>query len=308
MSVTRRVRRPTQETASMTTTHAFGVDNPTRDYILELAATTSQTFCDTLVTPELAAIILTLNTENRPIRRRQLANFDEILNEGRFVNTGEPIIISRPGVLNEGQHRLTSVVTTGKPAIMDIRVGVAREAFAVTGTGAGRSPGDVVALADIANPHASASAAKMAHFYFKGLPDSFRWRLGSDLVLAALKRWPDIEEAVRLTTNLTHSRYFKNSATGCFIWLGLRAGRGEEVATFIQEVLAGGRGPASSPTKMLYNLLTGDLRLRMGRGEEAVEKLALHIIAWNSWTTKEPLPRIRWARPQPFPIFPGAKF
>ena len=64
-----------------------------------------------------------------------------------LINTGEPIIVSREGVLNEGQHRLTAVQRSGIGAVLDVPFGISREAFAATGTGARRTVGNVGAIA-----------------------------------------------------------------------------------------------------------------------------------------------------------------
>jgi hypothetical protein len=285
----------------------FGLEAPTSQAIMELARTTSQSFCDVLITPHIADLLLTLNTGNRPIRKRQLANFNEILKEKRYVNTGEPVIISDEGILNEGQHRLTAVRDSGIPAVMDVRFGISRAAFGVTGTGAARSSGDTLALMGIPMPINTAAVAKLAHSYVKGLPGSYRWRLGTDLVVAAVERWPDLPDAPRILGGYTHSTYFRNAAAGCFLWLTMRAGQLEKGEQFLQAVVRG-EGAATSPTKMLHSLMTGDLRLRLGDSEVIVEKLALFIIAWNAWLTGTRSPKLSWNRTQPYPVLPHTKF
>ncbi len=52
-----------------------------------------------------------------------------MLREGRWLNTGEPIIVSREGILNDGQHRLLAIKETNMSAELDIRFGVPRVAF-----------------------------------------------------------------------------------------------------------------------------------------------------------------------------------
>jgi len=263
MATVKRTRKPVM---AVDDNIVFGLEAPTPQAIMELARTTSQSFCDVLITPHIADLLLTLNTGNRPIRTRQLANFNEILKEKRYVNTGEPVIISDEGILNEGQHRLTAVRDSGTAAV-----------------------------------------AKLAHSYVKGLPGSYRWRLGTDLVVAAVERWPDLPDAPRILGGYTHSTYFRNAAAGCFLWLTMRAGQLEQGEQFLQAVVRG-EGAATSATKMLHSLMTGDLRLRLGDSEVIVEKLALFILAWNAWLEGARSPKLRWNRAQPFPVMPHTKF
>ena len=90
-----------------------------------------------LVTPELAGWMLALNVNNRPMSPRAIDRFIKILQRGAWQLTGEPIIVANNGHLSDGQHRLTAIRRTGIAAECDIRFGIAREAFSVTGTGAG---------------------------------------------------------------------------------------------------------------------------------------------------------------------------
>jgi hypothetical protein len=61
------------------------------------------------------------------------------LRAGQWINAGEPVIISDTGCLNDGQHRLTAIMRNGIPAVMDLLMGIARDAFTATGTGARRT-------------------------------------------------------------------------------------------------------------------------------------------------------------------------
>ncbi len=50
--------------------------------------------------------MLELNTGNRRVNGRKLARLVAQMAGGAFENTGEPLIVSAEGVLNDGQHRL----------------------------------------------------------------------------------------------------------------------------------------------------------------------------------------------------------
>lgn len=299
MAVTRR-RIITEPAESV-----FGIKTPTKEAFIELARATSQTFCDVLITPAVATILLSLNTDNRPLRDRRVAMFKEILAEKRWINTGEPIIVSDKGPLNEGQHRLTGIVESGISAIMDVRFGISRKAFMVTGTGAHRTSADVLHLMNIRYPTQSAAVAKLAMSYANGLPEAFRWYVGTDQVARAMQRWPDIEEAVALHRSLITSVYFRNAPSMCFTWLALRSAGVETTSEFLTNLANGFNRKTRDSISILHDRMVNETELRLGHSDMMVEKLALFIIAWTAWIERRRVSAVRWQRSEPYPVMPG---
>lgn len=84
----------------------------------------TKTHCNVLVDRDLAMALLKFNIRNRTLSRRRVAYFVDILVNDRWINTGEPVILS-PIALSEGQHRLAAIVECGVAAPLDIRFGIA---------------------------------------------------------------------------------------------------------------------------------------------------------------------------------------
>jgi hypothetical protein len=118
-----------------------------------------------LVTPEIAGWLLDLNTENRPLDHKGVDRFRSILRDGKWLNTGEPVIVSREGVLNDGQHRLTAVRDGGIAAELDVRFGISRAAFVATGTGRRRTAGQVLAIQGHNHTNCQAAIARLLRHY-----------------------------------------------------------------------------------------------------------------------------------------------
>lgn len=117
------------------------------------------------ITPQIAGWLLNLNTGNRPVLKANVERFRAILHAKRWQNTGEPIIVSREGVLNDGQHRLLAIKGTGSTVELDVRLGVTREAFYVTGFGKRRSTSDVLGVEGYSNTSCQASIARLIRAY-----------------------------------------------------------------------------------------------------------------------------------------------
>ena len=63
-----------------------------------------------MITPKMAAEMLTRNYNNRPISKRDVKKYVEEINAGTWEVTNQGIGFSKDGALKDGQHRLTAVV------------------------------------------------------------------------------------------------------------------------------------------------------------------------------------------------------
>jgi hypothetical protein len=73
--------------------------------------------------------LLATNTGNRHMSQRRVAQLAAQMRGGHFENTGEPIIVSDEGILNNGQDRLLAVIEADAAVEMDLRFGIPRRAF-----------------------------------------------------------------------------------------------------------------------------------------------------------------------------------
>lgn len=100
-----------------------------------------------LITPALAEVLLKNNKSNRKISLRNLNFIVDSMNKGIYKeDTGEAIKISKTGNLLDGQHRLLSIVKTGKSYNMLVISELEDEVFSVLDTGKSRSGADVLAM------------------------------------------------------------------------------------------------------------------------------------------------------------------
>lgn len=172
----------------------------TEDELLDLVANHHGTVTG-LVTAEVATWLLALNTGNRNVMPENVARFRRMLQEGRWQNTGEPIIVSQEGILNDGQHRLIAIKDTGITAEADVRFGVARNAFKATGTGKRRSSAQVLGIEGYSNTTTQASIARLMMAYDANQMAAFRQRsVEADEVLAMVDaddRIPEVAAKIR---------------------------------------------------------------------------------------------------------------
>lgn len=112
------------------------------------------------LTPALADVLIAHNEGNRPIRIAKLAQYvDDIAND-RWEFNGETIIISKEGLMNNGQHRSYAVQETqiGIPVLFVF--GVDRQSRKTVDTGANRGPHDQLSADGFPQPTTMAAVAR----------------------------------------------------------------------------------------------------------------------------------------------------
>lgn len=109
--------------------------------------------------PGVAAELLKRNPDNRPIKwKSQLYAAD--MRAGRWTFNGEPIILSREGLVNDGQHRLTAIIESNTTQDMMFVFGLDRDSRLTVDQGAARGAGDYLGMGGRKNCHNLAAIAK----------------------------------------------------------------------------------------------------------------------------------------------------
>lgn len=65
------------------------------------------------ITPELAKKLLSSNDDNRKVNSSRVSQYAKAMAGGRWMETGQPIIVSEEGMLIDGQHRLEAIARSG---------------------------------------------------------------------------------------------------------------------------------------------------------------------------------------------------
>lgn len=98
-----------------------------------------------LVTPEIAAVWLGYNLFNRPLNNREVDNLARLMKEGKWMDTGQAIILGVNVVL-DGQHRLQAIILSGIPQMMTVIFNQDESSFIALDCGSPRSKLDMVRL------------------------------------------------------------------------------------------------------------------------------------------------------------------
>ena len=266
------------------------------------------TLADVTCDRAIAGAILAYNTRNRAMRRNRVETFIRILEQKRWINTGEPIIMTRT-TLNEGQHRLEAINRSGISAPLDLRFGIGDNAFEVTGSGATRTPADTLSILGVPSHFAIAAMLKILMFYDgEILPTSrVRFQSGGDEVLAAWQRWPDAIQAFHMMQNTVGARPNRlySASASAFAYLAMRQKNSGQVQDFLFAVATGVVNHIQDPARLLRERLMNDKTLLHHTYQAVVMRFALYILAWNAWVNGERPKVLVWHPQMPFPRVPG---
>lgn len=110
---------------------------------------------------DVAQEFLASNTHNRPLNRGKVETHKETMARGRWTQTGDPIRVSKTGVLLDGQTKLTAIFEADESFEYLVVWGLEDESQDYMDTGSKRSLSHALTLKGEANPNALGGAVRV---------------------------------------------------------------------------------------------------------------------------------------------------
>lgn len=260
------------------------------------------------ITPRVEAkVCLEFNTGNRSLNEAVIKRYSADMRSNRWLNSGEPIIFSREGVLNDGQHRLLACIDAGVPFISDLRFGIDRAAFPMTNSHNKRRPSDVLDILGEQNTRNLAATLNWIHRYERGLPGSLGIVITNSDIEAHLARHPQIRKSCEIGGRLNSAtRILSPSVASALHYIFARL-NGDDADAFFEFLIDGvGATHRHDPRVILRN------KLLANRNETAKLKdvylMAVTIKGWNAHRNKRYVEKLYWvvgngttSQQEPFP-------
>lgn len=229
------------------------------------------------LTPSLAKTMLDANFDNRSVRRAKLAQYSADMATGKWTLNGEPIIVSKDGKLNDGQHRCLAVIDANATIPVVIMFGIDRETRLTVDQGAARGAGDFLGMDGVQNASMIAAITRMVISYElndgKGFAASnqvtsamVRERVANDHYLA--------EAATFGATNHVYSRKFATGSVMGFAFYILAQVHHDDAKLFMQRVCRGDGLKMRDPAHTVREKL-------MAGGKSRDRKVAMIFKGWN---------------------------
>ncbi|BAU93426.1 hypothetical protein MPPM_4821 [Methylorubrum populi] len=263
-------------------------------YIAQMARGEKEVFSEQAsITPEIAALLLNKNPDNRNLSKKRIGEIRADLESGRYVLNGEPIIVSKDGLLNDGQHRLIACVESGVTFRTIITFGVTRSSRLTLDQGGARTVADYLDMQGGGdNTKVAATVARMlwqyqklGHLSSNGKSKQRTWPTKAESLVVAAENEREIAfhlSCVQKTSRLVGSLSF---VVLCRIVLA----RADATmgAVFIDRLLDGSNLKPDSPIFVLRERFINDPKMRQPDRFEAV------VRAWNAMRKGKTLGKIQ---------------
>lgn len=227
--------------------------------------------------PSLAQELLKQNPDNRSVRQTKLAQYSADMAAGKWTMNGEPIIISKDGQLNDGQHRCLAVIDANATVPALVVFGVERDTRLTVDQGGARSAGDFLGMEGVANASLVAAIARMVIAYERSKGEGLgganhitsaeiRARVASDISLAGAATFGH--------TNWAYTRSFAAASIIGFAFYILARVDHSEARVFMERVSRGDGLKLKDPAHTVRE------KLRMDNYSRD-RKIAMIFKAWN---------------------------
>lgn len=250
------------------------------------------------ITPDQAAKLLEHNTENRHVRDNRVSLYASEMKAGRWLLTGEPIIMNGNVLLN-GQHRLRACIEADVPFTTAVFRGADSHVYNVVDTGMVRTAGDTLHHHGIPQYNVTAAAARLVLGYVGNVlhdPGKMAVASSRQLILQEVTAHREqYAEAARMSAIARKDGYNASAFAGFVVILGRVIGDTEAHEW---------TGPAISG----IGLEDGDPRLALRRWTLGVRKASanVYLSGWirarNAYAKNEARFSIRpWFQGSAFP-------
>lgn len=240
----------------------------------------------TTLTPGLAGELLKRNPDNRNVRKVKLEQFIHDMQRGAWSFNGEPLIISKDGLLNDGQHRLRAIVEANVTLPILFVFGVEREARLTVDQGAARSAGDYLGMEGVENASTCAAIARLViAIEREGCARLYRENEATNIeVRRRVETDPKIGEAAHYAVTVYRytSAFATTSIIGTAFYL-LSEVHPDDAKDFMDHVSIGEELKRDDPAYAVRNSL-----LSLGRGQRGA-KLEAIFRGWVKHRAGEPL-------------------
>lgn len=199
-------------------------------------------FQEVTLSPPLAQILLGANPDNRNLRSSKLQQYAQDMRDGRWVMNGEPIIISKEGLLNDGQHRCHAIVQANRSVPVLIIFGIDRDTRTTVDQGASRGAGDYLSMEG--EPHSTvlAAAGRMLVAYERndGLNISGSQYVSNGDIMQRVRGDDRLARAAAFAdTHFKHARQYVPPSVVAFCHYVLSAVHAADAETYMRQVCDG---------------------------------------------------------------------
>lgn len=241
------------------------------------------------LTPCLASLLLERNPINRPISRFNSETLKADIANGRFTFNGESIVVSKTGVLLDGQHRCTVVVETKQPITTCIVFGPIDEARFTIDIGRPKSAANYLSMKGHVDTNNLAAAVSLLIQYGKdkNINRGYIRPTKTEIVQAA-DNYRGIDISIEAVSGATKQRLGSRSVLAFCHYLFKKKAGAEAADEFMRLMIDNDGLKKGTPIHTCRKRLEG-----MERGVNVNDRAEVVFKAWNAWRRDESVSSFR---------------
>jgi len=254
-------------------------------YIANIQKGRKAPFCELVtLTPERAEMLLAVNESNRNVNERRLADITSDIIHSNFELNGETIVVSRDGLLNDGQHRCLGVINTGTPIKTFIVFGVERNSRLTVDTGTTRTAGNFIAMDGGKDTNAAAVVSLWLLAHRDGLisPGNDGMPTKAEIVSNYFTHRDDIDDALRFVSR-REARELRARSVLAVAYIVCKKVNPRAADEFFSKLCDGAGYDKTSAIHATRRRMFDTLSMRLRPGE----KLTVILGGWNAWRRGE---------------------
>lgn len=239
------------------------------------------------LTPALARALLNRNPGNRKISQSTVEAYARDIANDAWQFNGEPIIVSRDGHMNDGQHRSEGVVAADKPIRVVMIFGVERETRNTLDQGKVRRLADYLFMDGYSNTIRLASVARYVWQYEQtGAIGNRTVKPTKGECLRVIETYPNLLASIKFVDQKGVSKFVSLPSLAFCHWTFSRMDKAA-AEQFIQSIIDGIGLERAAPALYVRSRLIAERGVI--RGEAMAE---LIFKGWNAFRTGETLQRL----------------
>lgn len=278
-----------------------------------------EVFARVQVSPELAGLILTLNTNNRILTKLDVKAYAAYMKDDQWMRAGQTLVISDKGVVLDGQHRLEAVILSGVTVEMIIVTGVEYEAFKVIDAGRKRSVTDLISVMEpgLGKPELRITyriCRYIMHFGQNNLGFGGSIKKSANLELGNFYQSMNTKEKMYLDSCIEQGRKFYDKSKHVdildisaysFLYYALSKLNKEKADTFFEGLSSGEHISKDGETVAIYLLRDKLLEIatkKIKLPHTATWRIAYTFKAWNNYLSGTKIQRLLFRIGEDFPV------
>ena len=252
------------------------------------------------VTPALAEKLLSYNTSNRPLNKVLVGQYKDAIEADVWRVTHQGVAIDTNQTLQDGQHRLTAIVETGKAQQMWVAVGMDPANFVAIDVGRNRKFADVLAVEGYTDTHNLGATARLVFIYqFRDFVSTHK--VTNAQVIELVDSDPDgFSAALAMGRQMNKgSALMSRTAAGAGYYLIRKVNPAIMVNDFFESLITGENLPTGDIRPRLIRVMANSQRTKARR--TGPEQMALLIKTWNAWAEGRNMETLAWRKSEAMP-------